>query len=175
MGKRVAISALVVITLGSLLHFAWEWSNRSPVVAVFAAINESTWEHLKMAFWPALWLAPVQRALYGRPAGFIVATAIRTLLPPLLIVVLFYGYTALLGANYLPLDIGVFAAAVIAGEYAGHSVMERRVGRSARTGLLVLLAISTAAFAALTFRPPSFFLFEDPQGTAIHGSAAPDT
>lgn len=63
---RSLVSAIVVIAVGSLLHFAWEWSGRSAVVAVFAATNESTWEHLKLAFWPALALAPLQHGKRGR-------------------------------------------------------------------------------------------------------------
>lgn len=46
MRGRAVGSTLIVVTLGSLLHFAWSWSGRSPIVAVFAATNESTWEHL---------------------------------------------------------------------------------------------------------------------------------
>ena len=96
---RAFLSALVVIFAGSLLHFAWEWSGRSTVVAVFAATNESTWEHLKLAFWPALALTPLQQTFYGSLPGWLPATAIRCLLPSLVIVVLFYGYTALLGGH----------------------------------------------------------------------------
>ena len=50
---RSFVSAIIVISSGSLLHFTWEWSGHSTVVAVFAATNESTWEHLKLAFWRA--------------------------------------------------------------------------------------------------------------------------
>ena len=92
--------------MGSLLHFAWEWSDRNPVVAVIAATNESTWEHLKMAFWPALLISPIQRWRYGALPGWLVGTAIRVLMPPVLIVALFYGYTSVLGTNHLVLDIG---------------------------------------------------------------------
>ncbi|HEX6250024.1 MAG TPA: DUF6512 family protein [Gemmatimonadaceae bacterium] len=170
--RRVAASTLVVVVLGVLLHFAWEWSNESPVVAVFAATSESTWEHLKLAFWPALWLAPIQRWLYGRPPGWLMATAIRTLVPPAVIIGLFYGYTSILDTNYLALDIGTFVAAVLTGEYAGHSVIDRHLTRATRSGVLVLLAISVTAFSILTFHPPSWFLFEDPHATAGPGGAA---
>lgn len=60
---RSFVSAIVGISAGSLLHFAWEWSGRSTVVAVFAATNQNTWEHLKLAFWPALVLTPLQHKI----------------------------------------------------------------------------------------------------------------
>lgn len=156
--SRVAARTLFVVAAGSLLHFAWEWSGHNPVVGVFAAVSESTWEHPKLAFWPALALASLQRRLYGRPPGWLPATAVRALLPPVAIVVLFYGYTAVLGAHHLALDIGVFALAVLAGEAAGHALMRRRPSSRARLGA----AAALVAFATLTFDPPALFLFEAP-------------
>jgi hypothetical protein len=159
---RIVVSTLVVITIGSLLHFAWEWSARSPAVAIFAATNESTWEHLKLAFWPAFVVGLVQRRLYCRPPGWIVATALRTLTPPILIVLLFYGYIALLGRNFLLLDISVFVVAVFAGECLGHGAMWTQMRLGVRVGAGVVLAMAVVAFATLSFRPPACFLFEDP-------------
>jgi hypothetical protein len=168
---RVLVSALVVISLGSLLHFAWEWSGRNPLVAVVAATNESTWEHLKLAFWPALLVALVQRRVYGGPPGWLPATVLRVLIPPLLIVLLFYGYVGIMGAHQLWVDIAIFVLAVVVGEVVGHAVMWMRPGLGTRVGAGLLLVTSTAAFATLSFRPPAFFLFVDPteEGTGATG------
>ena len=42
------LSALVA---GTLLHFVYEWFGGN-VWAVIGAVNESTWEHLKLLFFP---------------------------------------------------------------------------------------------------------------------------
>jgi hypothetical protein len=159
---RSFVSAIVVISAGSLLHFAWEWSGRSTVVAVFAATNESTWEHLKLAFWPALALAPLQHKIYGACPGWLPATAIRCILPSLLIVALFYGYTALLGSHHLAADIAIFALAVFAGEIVGHAMLTREFGSRSRIGALGILVLATVLFSTLTFRLPDSFLFHEP-------------
>ena len=159
---RSLLSAIVVIAAGSLLHFAWQWSGRSTVVAVFAATNESTWEHLKLAFWPALALAPLQRRIYGPFPGWLPATAIRCALPSVVIVALFYGYTALLGNHYLAADIAIFALAILAGEFLGHAVLPREPGAASRIGSGGLLVVATILFSTLTFRPPHCFLFQEP-------------
>lgn len=160
MGRHAAASALVVVTVGTLLHFAWAWSNQSRVVAVFAPINESVWEHLKMAFWPAVGLSFIQRPLYGKPAGWLVPTAVRALLPPALIVMLFYGYTSILGTNLLVLDLATFVVAVVAGEFVGHALMDRPFTRTARNIALVLLLSAAGALSIFTFRPPSGRFFQ---------------
>jgi hypothetical protein len=130
-------------------------------------MNESTWEHLKLAFWPALAVALIQRRLYGRPQGWLGATVLRVLVPPILIVLLFYGYVALIGRHYLLLDIAIFVVAVVIGEVLGDVVMWMRIGLGIRASALAVLVLSVLAFATLSFRPPAFFLFDEPaQGAA---------
>lgn len=43
-----------VLVLGTLSHFFFDWSGENRLVGIFAAVNESTWEHLKLLFFPAL-------------------------------------------------------------------------------------------------------------------------
>ena len=166
MKTRVIASTLVVVTIGSLLHFAWAWSGRSAVVAIFAAVNESVWEHLKMAFWPALGLSPIQRWIYGALPGWSVATAVRSLAPSILIVAIFYAYTAITGTHYLVADVATFIVAVLIGELLGHRVMRKRAGRGLRITAAAMLVLAVAAFVRFSFAPPDWFLFEDPTSGA---------
>jgi len=50
--RRELAGAVFIILLGSMLHFTFELSGENPVVGVFSAVNESVWEHLKLAYWP---------------------------------------------------------------------------------------------------------------------------
>ena len=43
---------LIAAAAGPLLHFAYGWSGENAVVAAFSAVNESTWEHMKLLFFP---------------------------------------------------------------------------------------------------------------------------
>ena len=45
---------IFISVLGVLLHFTYEWSGDNAVVGLFSAVNESTWEHLKLLFFPFL-------------------------------------------------------------------------------------------------------------------------
>ena len=40
---------LVLSLLGTVMHFVFDWSGQSAPVGAFAAVNESVWEHLKLA------------------------------------------------------------------------------------------------------------------------------
>jgi hypothetical protein len=156
-------STFVVVAIGSLLHFAWEWSGRSSIVAIVAAVNESTWEHLKMAFWPSLILSPFQWRFHINRPGWLPATAISALLPPVLIVVLFYGYTWVVGSHHLWADIATFVVAVFIGQLLGHVVTSRHPRAGVRVASAAALVIGFVAFSTLSFTPPSWFLFDDPR------------
>ena len=48
------VGLLVVLAAGNLLHFIYDWTGQSPIAAPLAAVNESTWEHMKLLFFPML-------------------------------------------------------------------------------------------------------------------------
>lgn len=159
MWRRILLSTLIIAPMGTALHFAYQWTGRNAFAGIFAPLNESTWEHLKLAFWPMLLLAPVQRRIYGNPPGWLPATAIRTIAAPLLIIVLFHGYTAILGTHLLLLDIGVFVLSVFGGETFGHLVMKRRFSRRARAVAGVAIVLMAGSFVAYSLRAPPGVLF----------------
>lgn len=69
--------ALIVCVLAPLFHFLFEWSGSNHFVGLFAAVNESVWEHTKIVF-PFLFVAIAQyfivkpdfRPVYRRENNF---------------------------------------------------------------------------------------------------------
>ncbi|MEI3340636.1 MAG: DUF6512 family protein [Eubacterium sp.] len=52
--KKSNIRAFFFIAvIGTLLHFTYEWTGKNLLVGLFSAVNESTWEHMKLLFMPA--------------------------------------------------------------------------------------------------------------------------
>ena len=52
--------------LGTLLHFTYEWSNENRIVGFFSAVNESTWEHLKILFYPMIITTIIEMIFIGK-------------------------------------------------------------------------------------------------------------
>ena len=46
--KYEFISTIIIIILGVLLHFAYEWSGNNNIVGLVTPVNESVWEHMKI-------------------------------------------------------------------------------------------------------------------------------
>ena len=153
----------LIFFAGSALHFAFDWCGRRPIVAPFAAVNESVWEHLKLAFWPAVVYAVFEYVAFGKDAaGFIPSKSVGVLLMPICIVILFYGYKALLGHHVLWLDILIFFIAVCVGQVSSYLLLA--AGRQhGRPGWFSLLAVALlgASFVVFTFWPPRLPIFRD--------------
>ena len=99
--KSVLICELIgmvfIIILGSVLHFTFGWSSSQPVVGVFSAVNESVWEHLKLAFWPSLLFMLIEYvSLKKMVNNFALAKTIGVYLMVFIIPIVFYSYLSLI-------------------------------------------------------------------------------
>jgi hypothetical protein len=152
-----------IVVVGSLLHFAFEWSGRAIPIAPIAAVNESVWEHLKLGFWPALVYAALEYSRFGKSANnFFFAKTLGIYLIPITIVVFYYAYTAMLGHGPLIVDIAIFIVAVIVGQLVSYKLLtanslSKRLNRFAP----IALAILGVLFVLFTFYPPQIPLFKD--------------
>lgn len=50
----IIIGVLVTSVLGTLFHFTYDWSGQNFLVGLFTPVSESTWEHMKLLFFPML-------------------------------------------------------------------------------------------------------------------------
>ncbi len=71
MVKAIIISVIIGL-LGSILHFAYEWSGRKKIVALFSAVNESVWEHIKIALVPTIIFCAISPIIYGYGYFFVI-------------------------------------------------------------------------------------------------------
>ena len=157
------VGIAVISVLGSILHFVFEWTGGWEPVGVIAAVNESVWEHFKIAFWPALFYAVFEYPFLRRStSNFIIAKAIGIYVMPVVIAVIFYSYTAIWGEEILAVDILIFFVAVALGQLASYKVltMRRLPVWTGRLGLAIVIALAVA-FGVFTFYPPHLGIFKD--------------
>lgn len=163
-----------IFFLGSILHFVYDWSGNNAFVGIFAPVNESVWEHLKLTFWPTLlwWLWG-----YYRFAKRVIFSLKQWLFPglislvaaPIFIVSFYYTYTGAFGIHSLFLDIlslliGIIIAQLVALHFYRHSALNACNLYLALAILVLLIAI----FIIFTFSPPHIPLFRDSR-TGLYG------
>lgn len=155
---------LFVIVLGTLLHFTYTWSGQNMFVGVFSAVNESVWEHLKLGFWPAFAFVFIEYFFFGNKLkNYFLVKEIEVYSIVILIPVLFYTYTGILGYNTLPLDISTFVISVIAAKFLSYELLNTKNKAKFSTVIpLAFLFFLAALFVIFTFYPPILPFFKDP-------------
>lgn len=157
------ITVIVCIILGTLLHFTYEWSGENMIVGLFSAINESTWEHLKLVFYPMLLMAIIGYFIIGkRNDDYWTAQTIGIIVAIVFIIAFFYTYTGIIGTNFAVLDIGSFIAAILLGEYVTYKLLTSKKSYNAEFISIIFLIILFLSFTLYTFNPPQIPLFKDP-------------
>ncbi len=154
---------IFTVLAGSFLHFIYELSGFLKPVALFGAVNESTWEHLKIAFWPAFIFGIIEYFSYGKNRNnFFLAKAKQIYIIPILIVVFFYGYTAFTEHN-LFLDIFIFILAIVIGYITSYKILVwQRDFSKYKILSLSFIIIAVIVFSLLSYFPLENFLFLDP-------------
>ncbi len=157
-------NAAIVTLLGTLLHFLYGLTGDCAWVAPFSAVNESTFEHMKILFFPMLLFAIIEGFFFRDNKAFWCIKLKGTLLGLILIPILFYTYNGVIGPSPDFVNITIFfLSAGISAIYEA-----RRLQRDnprcilppwcAKLGFLLL----AAAFALFTFYTPEINLFLDP-------------
>ena len=162
------IVAFFIIMIGaSALHFAFELSGFSEPFALFASVNESTFEHLKLFFWPALAVALVEHAyVKDKVNNYWWGKMLALLATPIAVILSFYFYLGialpLTGTGYLALDIGTGAFGVAVGNIVAYRVLTAPDRGLVRRNVgLPIIAAMALMMAMVAFVPPGFFLFEN--------------
>lgn len=155
-------SAIFTLVLGTILHFSFEWSENNLIVGAFSAVNESTWEHLKLVFFPMLISTIVGFIYYKKEfPNYLCVKTKGILLALSFIVIFFYTYTGILGKNLSVLDIGSFIIAVILAEYYTLKNVSNKSTCNNFTASITLIALFLC-FIIFTYFPPYIGLFMDP-------------
>ncbi len=154
---------------GTILHFLYEWLGEAVWIAPFSSVNESTWEHMKLLFWPMFIFAVVQSFFFRDREDFGYVKLRGTLLGMILIPMIFYTYNGVIGKSPDWLNIAIFfVSAAIAYIYETRLFhADKPHSRSSKLGITGLCVIALF-FVVFTFETPKISIFKDPP-TGIYG------
>ena len=169
--KKVYIwGAIITSILGVIGHFLYEWTGNNSFVALFCATNESTWEHLKLLFFPYLIWVIVSYFYIGKENEcYINTNALSLAIGLLSIVVLFYTYTGVLGTSIDFINIAIYFVTVIISfyisyrHYMNNSYLIKKEDTLCNNALgISFFAVMTLLFFIFTFSTPDLGIFIPP-------------
>lgn len=163
--RRWRLAGIFTMTiLGFGLHFLYSWTNESIIAGIFTPVNESVWEHLKLGYWSLVLFSIAEFIfIYRRIENFCVAKIMAILALEMTIVIIFYGYTFIVGKDIFWIDILSYFLGVVFCQYISYNIYKSKPFSDFTNRIsLVTFILLAILFGILTFYPPHTSLFKDP-------------
>lgn len=161
--KKLAIFGFFFISIvGTLFHFVYELSGNNNIIGAFTAVNESKWEHVKIAIMPAFIWMIIECFIIKNKNNFFIAKLLSfaTIIISMLLMV--YGFKCILSNNVLIIDILIFYISIALGQYISYKIMNieemPEIFNSISVALLVFIFV---IFVLFTYFPPRIDMFKD--------------
>ena len=154
---------IVISAVGTIAHFLYDWSHHNRIIGLFAAVNESTWEHIKIALTPTFLWSLYDGALYGLNPNYFVAKLASLIVIALFIPLVFYSYQRITKKPVLIIDILTFYAAILLSQLVFYIIINLDpvwpiLQYTATLGMFVFFG----AYMTLTLEPLKNLIFKDP-------------
>ena len=161
--KRFCIlGAVLTVVLGVVSHFVYDWTGQNFLVGLFFPVNESTWEHMKLVYFPMLLVTLVAGKLFEEKYPCIYdAMFLGTFAGLAVIPVLFYTYSGILGFNVDWLNITVYIISILVAYLVVCLVISDCKERNSKL-IRYLYYAFLLAFMVFTVYPPGIGLFMEP-------------
>ena len=148
---------------GTISHFLYDWTNQALWVAPISGVNESTWEHMKLLFWPMFIYAIVQSFFFKDRENFWCIKFKGILLGLVLIPIIFYTYNGVIGKSPDWINIAIFfiTTAIV---YVYETLQFNNSSTFCKNPNLsfFLLCVIAVFFVIFTFATPEIGIFKDP-------------
>ena len=147
---------------GTLLHFLYDWLGEAVWIAPFSGVNESTWEHMKLLFWPMLLFALLQSLFFRDRKDFWCVKARGIFLGLALIPLVFYTYNGVIGKSPDWLNIAIFFVSAACVYLYEARFFRKEAPPCSSKAAVALLAATALLFFVFTFFTPKLGIFRDP-------------
>lgn len=161
--KYYTIGGIIfVLITGTLSHFLYEWTSFHYLIGLIAPVNESTWEHMKLLFFPMLLYALFMLRIRTGYPGILSALPSGILLGTISIPIIFYTYTGIWGTHFFVGDILTFILSVLIGFRSVYRLTLSCKAKGYTVLLWVLVCVLLIGFLIFSYRPPEIGLFAEP-------------
>lgn len=163
MMMHLIVSIIIISLVGTLSHFLYDLTDHNKIVGLFTAVNESTWEHIKIALTPTLLWSLIDGYQFGILPNYFVAKCSSLLIIIILMPLLFYGYKAIFKKESVIFNISSFYIVIFASQYAFYNIISMNSFGFIYTYISCILTfLLFGGYMIHTLMPAKSFIFLDP-------------
>lgn len=155
------LGVIVISVVGTLAHFLYDWTGKNKIIGLFAAVNESTWEHIKIALTPTFLWSLYDGFIYGENPSYWSAKLTSLVALTVFIPLAFKLYIKIFKKDILVLDIIIFYTAIILSQLVFYGMLNVDRGVLSYFGCIGVF-IFFGCYMTLTLEPIKNSLFLDP-------------
>lgn len=157
------LGVIIISIAGTLAHFLYEWSHHNKILGLFTAVNESTWEHIKIALTPTIIWSLYDGFIYGSNPNYFYAKLLSLIVLVAFIPCVFYAYQKISSKPILFIDIATFYIAITLSQLTFYSILNLpAISYLFQFFSCVGLFIFFGCYMTLTLAPIKSIVFKDP-------------
>lgn len=148
---------------GVFFHFLYKYGGKKNWMAIISPVNESIWEHLKLAFYPTLLFTLFEFLIIKpTPTNFLTAELIGIYIMIFFILITEWIYPKIVKRNILLIDLFIFFVAILISQLSSYFIFNNLEAiKIADVAIFVIIFIQTLIFTLFSFKPPKLELFRD--------------
>ena len=164
--KGKIITIILMIVLGTCMHFVLDIIPSGPVsdiIGLVFPVNETTWEHMKMIWYPFL-VAGTIISFRTKNSGYFGSFVVCSISAMLMQIGAFAIYQSFSGTSILVLDIIIYTSSMFFCILLAFELSQKKWAQKLLPLWIVLAVIITAGIIWLTFCPGEGYVFLDNEG-----------
>lgn len=164
--KEKNVTIILMIVLGACMHFVLDVLPSGPI-SVFLGnifpVNETTWEHMKMIWYPFL-VAGIILSFRVKNSGYFASFVVSAINAMLMMIGAFAIYQSFSGISILVMDIIIYTVGMFFSIVLAFELTQKNWSQKLFPLWVVLAVIITVGIIWLTYNPGEGYVFLDNEG-----------
>ena len=164
--KGKVITVVLMVVIGTCMHFVLDLLPSGPVAVALGNIfpvNETSWEHMKMIWYPFLTVGIIFSFRTGN-RGYFGSFVVGAVMAMLVNIGAFSICQSFSGKSVLILDILIYISSMLSGALLACELSQKKWAQKLLPLWVVLAVIITAGIIWLTYHPGKGYVFLDNEG-----------
>lgn len=152
-----SIVFVVLLGLAVIFHYLYDWTDLR-IISYFVPINESIWEHLKLAFYPGIFVLIIELFIVNNKKRLFISSMIALVLEMVFIIISYYTITGIIGRNIDAINIILMIIGIIL--YLYFRLFFYKIGLSDNLFLgFMIFIVLNMMFIIFTIKIPNIGIF----------------